>query len=393
VTRLSRFLLAASLSAATVALPHVAHGADPTVYVVDDGDSLFAIARRFDVGLGDLLRANGLSLMSIIHPGQRLTIPGASSTSSGGGGSASGGAGYTVRTGDALSTIASRHGVRLADLLRANGISVTTVIHPGQRLTIPGASSTGSGGGGSASGGAGYTVRTGDALSTIASRHGVRLADLLRANGISVTTVIHPGQRLTIPGGSSTSSGGGGSASGGAGYTVRTGDSLSAIASTHGVRLTDLLGANGLTVNSVIQPGQQLTLPAGAISRTNPIDRVVAYALAQVGKPYRFFSKGPYAFDCSGLTLAAYDQIGVSLVHHSATQARQGVPVDFVNQPIRAGDLVFIATNGSPRINHVGIAVSSTRWVQARRPGIPVQLTAMPPASAILAVRRFVNPG
>jgi peptidoglycan endopeptidase LytE len=332
VTRLSRFLLATSLSAATVALPHVAHSAEPTVYVVDDGDSLFAIARRFDVRLSDLMRANGLSLLSTIHPGQRLTIPGSGGATGGGGGSAAGGASYTVRAGDALSTIASRHGVRLADLLRANGISVTTIIHPGQQLTIPGGSSTGGGGGGSASGGASYTVRAGDSLSAIASNHGVRLADLLRANG--------------------------------------------------------------LTVNSVIQPGQQLALPAGASSpRSNPIDRVVAYALAQVGKPYGFFTKGPYSFDCSGLTLAAYDQIGVSLVHHSATQARQGVPVDFVNQPIRAGDLVFIATNGSSRINHVGIAVSSTRWVQARRPGIPVQLTSLPPDSAILAVRRFVNPG
>ena len=116
------------------------------------------------------------------------------------------------------------------------------------------------------------------------------------------------------------------------------------------------------------------------------------YALAQVGKPYRFFSAGPYAFDCSGLTLAAYARVGVTLVHHSASQARQGSPVDFFSQPIRAGDLVFVSTNGSGVINHVGIAVNDTSWVQARRPGVGVRVTAMPADSAILAVRRFLPP-
>ena len=68
----------------------------------------------------------------------------------------------------------------------------------------------------------------------------------------------------------------------------------------------------------------------------------LTFALAQVGKPYTFFTSGPADFDCSGLTLAAYAQIGVSLVHHAATQAQQGTEVDFWNHSIRAGDLVFL---------------------------------------------------
>ncbi len=145
------------------------------------------------------------------------------------------------------------------------------------------------------------------------------------------------------------------------------GDSLSVIASRHDVSLTALLRANNLTLNSLIVPGQRLSLPAGAT--VGSIDRVIAYALAQVGKPYRFFTKGPYSFDCSGLTLAAYAQIGIRLVHYSGAQARQGVPVNFWSEPIRPGDLVFMATNGSSRINHVGIALNDSMWVQARSPG------------------------
>ena len=90
------------------------------------------------------------------------------------------------------------------------------------------------------------------------------------------------------------------------------------------------------------------------------------YALAQVGKPYKFFTAGPASFDCSGLTKAAFAQVGVDLVHHSASQARQGRPVDFTREAIRPGDLVFLSTRGAKVINHVGIAVNANTLVQAR---------------------------
>jgi peptidoglycan DL-endopeptidase LytE len=297
---------------------------------------------------------------------------------------------YTISSGDTLSGIAARFGVRLSALLAANNLTISTVIQPGQRLTIPGSS----GGGGSPGGSnaAQYTVRHGDSLFAIANRHGITLAALLQANGLTITTVIHPGQRLTIPGSSGGVTGGSGGSSGGSGgaqYTVRPGDSLGAIADRHHVTLTALLAANSLTMSSVIHPGQQLTLPAGAVA--SPVDRVLSYALAQVGKPYRFFAKGPEAFDCSGLTLAAYRQIGITLIHHSASQARRGTAVDFHNQPIRPGDLVFMATNGSTTINHVGIAINANMWVQARSSALGVRLTAIPPDSLILAVRRFIT--
>jgi LysM repeat protein len=389
VARLCRFFAVVLASIAVVAIPTGARSADAGTYTISSGDTLSGIAARFGVRLSALLAANNLTISTVIQPGQRLTIPG----SSGGGGGSPGGsnaAQYTVRDGDSLIAIANRHGVTVAALLRANGFTTTTVIHPGQRLTIPGSSG---GGGGSPgwSNAAQYTVRDGDSLIAIANRHGVSLAALLRANGLTTTTVIHPGQRLTIPGSSGGVTGGSGGSSGGSGgaqYTVRPGDSLGAIADRHHVTLTALLDANGLTASSVIYPGEQLTLPAGAVA--SPVDRVLSYALAQVGKPYRFFAKGPEAFDCSGLTLAAYRQIGITLIHHSASQARRGTAVDFDDEPIRPGDLVFMATNGSTTINHVGIAINANLWVQARSPALGVRLTAIPPDSLILAVRRFI---
>jgi LysM repeat protein len=382
VTSRARFVIALVLSALAFQIPAAAIGADSGSYVVRDGDTLSGIAGRMGVGLSDLLRANHLEVTDLILPGQRLTVPGG--TSSGGGSST-----YTVQAGDALYTIARDNGVSLGALLAANNLSIQSVIVPSQRLSIP---AGGGGGGGSPAPSAGsYTVQAGDYLSAIASRNGVTLAALLHANNLTVDSLILPGQRLTIPGGR-----GGGSPTqaprgGGGNYTVRAGDSLSVIASRHDTSLTALLRANNLTVNSLIVPGQRLSLPAGAT--VGPIDRVLAYALAQVGKPYRFFTKGPDSFDCSGLTLAAYAQIGIRLVHYSGTQARQGVPVDFIHAPIRPGDLVFMATNGSTRINHVGIALSNSTWVQARSTALGVRVTPLPPDSLILAVRRFVPSG
>lgn len=243
-----------------------------------------------------------------------------------------------------------------------------------------------------------YVVRDGDTLSGIAVRVGARLSDLLRDNGLAVTSLIVPGQRLVVPGATAESS----AAAVGSSYTVSAGDTLSGIAARHGVSLSSLLQINGLTVTSLIVPGMAVTLPAGASATTaanaagaastnnRAIDVVLAYALAQLGRPYQFFSAGPSAFDCSGLTLAAYARIGVTLIHHSASQAEQGTAVSFMSEPIRPGDLVFMATRGAGSINHVGIAVSSNSWIQSRRPGDVVRIGPLPPTSMIIAVRRFV---
>jgi len=167
---------------------------------------------------------------------------------------------YTVQSGDTLSGIAARQGVSLQALEAANPqIRDFNHIYPGQVIHLPG-------GGGSASSGGSYTVRSGDTLSGIASSHGVSLSALLAANPqISNPNRIYPGQVIHLPGGGSASS-----APASRDYTVRSGDTMSAIASRHGVSLSALLSANPQIANpNRIYPGQVVHIPgAGGAQST-----------------------------------------------------------------------------------------------------------------------------
>jgi LysM repeat protein len=406
MARISRFVALIALLASALALPLVLPAATASAasstYVVKNGDSLFGIATKLHVPLNDLLSANGLTIASTILPGQQLQVPGAA-TPAAPAAPATGGS-YLVKSGDSLGRIASKHQVSLTSLLAVNGMTTSSLILPGQTITLPaGAVVQAPAAPPAPATGGSYLVKSGDSLGRIASKHQVSLTSLLAANGMTTSSLILPGQTITLPAGAviQAPAAPAAPATGGS-YVVLAGDSLGRIASRHAVTLAALLAVNRMTAASLILPGQTITLPSGARLSTpnagsspapatgSPIDIVVSYALAQQGKPYQFFSAGPDTFDCSGLTKAAYARIGVSLIHHSASQARQGRAVDFVNEPIQAGDLIFLITRNNQVINHVGMAISSTQWIHAPAPGQPVRVGSIPSRTIIVAVRRFV---
>ena len=120
---------------------------------------------------------------------------------------------------------------------------------------------------------------------------------------------------------------------------------------------------------------------------------LLSYATAQVGVPYQFFSAGPDTFDCSGLVVAAFRQIGMSVPHQSRALAKLGSPVDWRAEPIAAGDLVFTSAVGDPaQITHVGIALDSRRWVHAVGFGRTVSIHSLPAPDRIMAVQRIALP-
>jgi cell wall-associated NlpC family hydrolase len=90
--------------------------------------------------------------------------------------------------------------------------------------------------------------------------------------------------------------------------------------------------------------------------------RAVAFALRQHGKPYRWGAKGPGAFDCSGLTWAAWRAAGVSIPRTAAAQLA-GLPR--VRGRLQPGDLVIYRSRGPSR-RHVAMVVGRGRMVEAR---------------------------
>lgn len=255
-------------------------------YTVKAGDTLYGISRKFGMSLSQLVSVNGISASSLIVPGQTLRVAGGATTSTvvkTNATSSRTSGGYLVQPGDTLYSIARRSGMSLNSLLTLNGLSQSSVIYPGQSLTISqsdsrvatkfsytakplasGVSTSGT-----------YTVQAGDTLYGIARRSGMSLNTLLSLNGLSQSSVIRPGQTLKLSGFSnatvaspvsykSTAS----STSTSGTYTVKAGDTLYRIAYNHGISLTTLLSINGLSETSTIIPGQQLVVSGSAKTTT-----------------------------------------------------------------------------------------------------------------------------
>jgi cell wall-associated NlpC family hydrolase len=101
--------------------------------------------------------------------------------------------------------------------------------------------------------------------------------------------------------------------------------------------------------------------------------RAVAFALRQRGKPYQWGAEGPGAFDCSGLTWAAWRAAGVAIPR---TAAGQLADLPRVRGRLRPGDLVIYRTDGPSR-RHVAMVVGPGRMVEAPGRGIPVRATGV----------------
>lgn len=151
---------------------------------------------------------------------------------------------YKVVRGDSLSRIASRHGMSLAQLKKLNSLKSNTV-RIGQLLRVSAPRTA-------TAPVAQYRVVKGDSLSRIASRYGMTLAQLKSLNGLKSNTV-RVGQLLKVRQGPVAAKV--------RNYKVVRGDSLSAIASRHGVSLASLKKANRLAGNT-IRVGQVLRIPS-----------------------------------------------------------------------------------------------------------------------------------
>lgn len=98
-------------------------------------------------------------------------------------------------------------------------------------------------------------------------------------------------------------------------------------------------------------------------------DTAIKFALAQVGKPYKWGATGPDAYDCSGLIQAAYAAAGVNLPRTTYTQITAGTPVK--QSELLPGDLIF------PDPGHVQIYLGNNQIVEAPSTGLRVRVTTI----------------
>jgi peptidoglycan DL-endopeptidase CwlO len=148
-----------------------------------------------------------------------------------------------------------------------------------------------------------------------------------------------------------------------------------------------MCGGSGLSVlgRTSLPPG--FSLPLGT---SHAAALAVTFAVSQLGKPYVYGAAGPDAYDCSGLTMAAWAAAGVVLPHYTVTQAQLGTPVADPSL-LRPGDLVFIpGSDGTMQApGHVGMYVGHDLIIEAPQTGDVVKLVPLASFKPIAAMRHY----
>ncbi len=227
---------------------------------VQNGDSLWGLAREYDTDVASLRSLNDLS-SDVLKPGQTLKVseaeqptPAAPATS------------VTVRPGDTLYDIAIANAISVDDLIAFNELD-GTLIHPGQELFLSAGENT--------PGPLTITIGVGDSLWVLARRHDSTVSAIAAANDILESGTLRVGDRLTIPGrysGSELAVGGPAPAV----ITVAKGDTLWAIARRYDSDISALMSTNNLTSERLVV-GQELRIMRGAeLAATRAAAPVVA---------------------------------------------------------------------------------------------------------------------
>jgi len=181
-------------------------GPQITVHIVQRGETLFSIAQRYSSTVDGIAHANGIPDPRQIYIGQRLVIPSGER-----GDGARDTVPHVVQAGDTLASISRRYYTTWQALAQANGLLSPNGIYAGQVIQVPAPNAPADmlvaneegGARPPVSGGTLYTVRPDDTLFHVALRYGVSPWTLASASRVANPTLIYPGQELVIPNGES----------------------------------------------------------------------------------------------------------------------------------------------------------------------------------------------
>lgn len=284
-------------------------------YTVKSGDTLSGIANNYQTTVNTLARLNNLANPNLIYVGQRLlvqqaatpsqpqtTTPSTSTTTA---------ATYTVKAGDTLGQIAANHQTSVNQLVQLNKLTNPNLIYVGQVLTIKQATSASQSTTATPAKPtptATYTVKAGDTLSQIAANYGTSYQNLASLNHLSNPNEIYVGQTLKLQATTNTStqtttSTPATSTNQGT-YTVKAGDTLSAIAAAHGTSYEALAQVNGISNPNEIYVGQ--TLKFTAPTRTTLVTTTTA-------------KRGAYTVTAGDTLYEIAQKVGVNWQHLAQT--------------------------------------------------------------------------
>lgn len=240
-------------------------GNESFTYSVRPGDTLTGLAQRFETDIATLRRLNALD-SDVLSVGQLLVIPYIEGMTADGAPTPTPGPFfYTVQAGDTLSAIAARFNADPIRLAESNSLLDPNNLIVGSQILIPGyeapAQAGGTNGGTSTtpSGEARFVhiVQPGEGLMEIASRYGIDMNTIATANNLVNRNVLRVGQELVIPGITARDA----AVRSGAVHIVQSGESLLGIALRYGVTMEEIMEFNQITNPNAIIIGQQLIIP------------------------------------------------------------------------------------------------------------------------------------
>lgn len=238
----------------------------PTHYVVQSGDSLNAIANKYNLQLNDLAAFNDLSRTAGVQIGQRLKLTGDASAESTAKSkekdkdqekTPSTPDTYMVKSGDTLSGIANRHHLQLDYVAALNDLKRDSTVRIGQKLklsgevakteTAPVETKTAAKSNASKNTET-YTVKSGESLNSIANRVGLSGRELAELNNLKANAGLQRGQSIVIPKTISE-------------YKVKRGDTLIGLASKYGLETSALAEMNNLPPSTQLRIGTVIKVP------------------------------------------------------------------------------------------------------------------------------------